>query len=46
MEIRLSLVPGGGTVRIPTEDGVLRGPEYVVEIVDLTTARRMAGAVA
>jgi hypothetical protein len=46
MEIRLSLVTGGGTVRIPTEDGVLRGPEHVVEIIDLTTARRMAGAVA
>jgi uncharacterized protein (TIGR02677 family) len=46
MEIRLSLVTGGGMVRIPTEDGVLRGPEHVVEIVDLTAARRMVGAMA
>jgi uncharacterized protein (TIGR02677 family) len=44
MEIRLSLVPGGGSVRIQTEDGVLSGPEHVVEIVDLTMARRMVGA--
>ncbi|WP_241834660.1 TIGR02677 family protein [Pseudofrankia asymbiotica] len=34
--IRLSAVPGGGTVAIETEDGVLHGPEHVVEIVDLT----------
>jgi uncharacterized protein (TIGR02677 family) len=46
MEIRLSLVPGGGTVAIPTEDGLLRGPQHVVEIVDLTAVRRTAGAVA
>jgi len=46
MEIRLSLVPDGGTVAIPTEDGELRGPQHVVEIVDLTAARRGAGAVA
>ncbi|HEX5119762.1 MAG TPA: TIGR02677 family protein [Pseudonocardiaceae bacterium] len=44
MEIRLSLVPDGGMVRIPTEDGVLSGPEHVVEIVDLTAGHRMAGA--
>ena len=44
MEIRLSLVPGGGTVEIPTEDGVLRGPEHLVEIIDLTAARSRAGA--
>jgi uncharacterized protein (TIGR02677 family) len=46
MEIRLSLVPRGGTVVIPTEDGELRGPQHVVEIVDLTETRRHAGAVA
>jgi uncharacterized protein (TIGR02677 family) len=45
MEIRLSLVDGGGTVRIPTQDGVLRGPEHLVEIIDLTGARRTVGAV-
>jgi hypothetical protein len=45
MEIRLSLVPDGGTVVIPTEDGDLRGPQHVVEIIDLTAARRV-GAVA
>jgi len=46
MEIRLSLVPGGKTVVIPTEDGELRGPQHLVEIVDLTAARRGTGAVA
>ncbi|WP_131785922.1 TIGR02677 family protein [Protofrankia symbiont of Coriaria ruscifolia] len=40
MEIRLSLVPGGGLVRIETCDGVLHGPEHLVEIIDLTAARR------
>lgn len=44
MEIRLSLVPDGGIVVIPTEDGELRGPQHIVEITDLTAARR--GAVA
>lgn len=46
MEIRLSLVSGGETVVIPTEDGELRGPQHLVEIVDLTAARRGRGAVA
>ena len=46
MEIRLSLVPDGGIVVIPTEDGELRGPQHVVDIVDLTAARHGAGAVA
>lgn len=44
MEIRLSLVPDGDIVRIPTEDGVLRGPQHVVEIIDLVAARDMAGS--
>jgi Protein of unknown function (DUF2397) len=42
LEIRLTAVPGGGTVRIETEDGVLRGPEHVVEITDLAAAWRWA----
>ncbi|MGB3442241.1 MAG: TIGR02677 family protein [Actinophytocola sp.] len=46
MEIRLSLVSDGGIVVIPTEDGELRGPQHVVDIVDLTATRRRAGAVA
>ena len=44
MEIRLSLVPDGGVVEIPTEDGVLRGPQHVVEIVDLAAVPELAGA--
>nr|WP_041541010.1 TIGR02677 family protein [Catenulispora acidiphila] len=36
MEIRLKLVDAGQIVTIPTEDGVLSGPEHVVEIIDLT----------
>lgn len=36
MEIRLKLVDAGTIVAIPTEDGVLSGPEHVVEIIDLT----------
>ncbi len=39
MEVRLSLVDGGAhQVEIPTEDGVLRGPEHLIEITDLTIA--------
>lgn len=36
MEIRLKLVDAGTIVAIPTEDGVLSGPEHMVEIIDLT----------
>ncbi|MFF4616236.1 TIGR02677 family protein [Nonomuraea jabiensis] len=39
MEVRLTLVPDGGQVEIRTEDGVLAGPEHVIEITDLTAAR-------
>ncbi|MGX7827253.1 TIGR02677 family protein [Actinokineospora sp. 24-640] len=39
MQIRLSLVPDGVVVEIQTVDGVLRGPEHIVEIVDLTVQR-------
>ncbi len=46
MEIRLSLVPDGGIVVIPTEDGELRGPQHVIQIIDLTADRRHVGAVA
>ncbi|MFB9836691.1 TIGR02677 family protein [Actinoallomurus acaciae] len=35
MEVRLSLVPDGGEVRILTEDGVLSGPEHLIEITSL-----------
>lgn len=42
MEVRLSLVPdgadGAGEVAIRTEDGVLRGPEHIIEITDLVSA--------
>ncbi|MEV4012556.1 TIGR02677 family protein [Nonomuraea angiospora] len=39
MEVRLTLVPDGGQVEIRTEDGVLTGPEHVIEINDLMAAR-------
>ena len=35
LEVRLCLVTDGGTVEITTEDGVLTGPEHVIEITDL-----------
>jgi len=38
LEVRLSLVPGGGTATIRTTDGLLTGPEHVVEITDLTAS--------
>ncbi|WP_306322059.1 MULTISPECIES: TIGR02677 family protein [unclassified Streptomyces] len=38
MEIRLALLPGGGQAEIRTPDGVLRGPDHLVEIVDLDAA--------
>ncbi|MGH3863669.1 DUF2397 family protein, partial [Actinokineospora sp.] len=42
MEICLSLLPGGGMVDIDTEDGVLRGPEHLIDIIDLTHPRLSA----
>jgi Protein of unknown function (DUF2397) len=35
LEVRLSLVPDGGTAAIRTVDGLLTGPEHVIEITDL-----------
>ncbi|GAA0428212.1 hypothetical protein Acor_66770 [Acrocarpospora corrugata] len=35
MEVRLTVVPDGGPVRVLTADGVLTGPEHVIEITDL-----------
>ena len=36
LEVRLSLVPDGGTATISTAGGLLTGPEHVIEITDLT----------
>lgn len=38
MEVRLKLVDANRIVRIPTEDGVLSGPEHIVEILDVAPA--------
>jgi uncharacterized protein (TIGR02677 family) len=35
LEVRLSLVPDGGTATIRTADGLLSGPEHVIEITDV-----------
>ena len=35
LEVRLSLVPDGGTAAIRTADGTLEGPEHIIEIADL-----------
>ncbi|MEU5877896.1 TIGR02677 family protein [Spirillospora sp. NPDC047279] len=35
MEVRLSVVADGGEVSVRTEDGVLTGPEHIIEITDL-----------
>jgi uncharacterized protein (TIGR02677 family) len=35
LEVRLRLAADGGTATIKTEDGVLTGPEHVIEITDL-----------
>jgi len=42
LEIRLVPVSGGAPVEISTDAGVFRGPDHVLQIVDLTaTARRL-----
>jgi uncharacterized protein (TIGR02677 family) len=38
LEVRLSLVSDGGTATIRTADGLLTGPEHVIEITDLTAS--------
>jgi uncharacterized protein (TIGR02677 family) len=35
LEVRLSLVPAGGMATIRTADGLLTGPEHIIEITDL-----------
>ena len=35
LEVRLSLVPDGGTASVRSADGVLTGPEHVIEITEL-----------
>lgn len=37
MEVRLKLVDANRIVRIPTEDGVLSGPEHIIEILDMAS---------
>jgi uncharacterized protein (TIGR02677 family) len=37
LEVRLRLAADGGTATIKTEDGVLTGPEHVIEITDLAS---------
>lgn len=44
MEIRLRLVDADRAVTIHTDEGVLSGPEHVVEIIDLTARERQATA--
>jgi uncharacterized protein (TIGR02677 family) len=36
LEVRLSVVPDGGLATLRTEDGVLTGPEHIIEITDLS----------
>ena len=35
LQVRLRLVADGGTAVIKTEDGMLTGPQHVIEITDL-----------
>lgn len=41
MEVRLKLVDASTIVEIPTQDGVLSGPEHIIEILDLAPAGGM-----
>ena len=45
MLIRLTIVPGATEVEIDTMDGVLRGPEHLIEIVDMVSASVMSAPV-
>jgi uncharacterized protein (TIGR02677 family) len=38
LSVRLTALDGGGLAEIKTSDGVLRGPDHLIEIVDLTAA--------
>jgi uncharacterized protein (TIGR02677 family) len=38
LEVRLSLVPDGGTATIRTAGGLLTGPEHVIEITEVTAS--------
>lgn len=40
MAVRLTVLPGAGEVAIRTPDGVFRGPDHLVHIVDLTAPAR------
>ncbi len=44
MEIRLTRPPGDEVAEIRTLDGMLRGPEHLVEIIDLAAGPTLAGA--
>jgi uncharacterized protein (TIGR02677 family) len=39
LEVRLSVVPDGGLATLRTENGVLTGPEHIIEITDLSGGR-------
>lgn len=42
LEIRLAAIPGAGRVEVRTDAGVFRGPDHVLQIVDLgASARRL-----
>lgn len=43
-EVRLKAVHPDATVRIPSADGVLSGPEHVIEIIDLAPERSSGGS--
>lgn len=43
LEIRLRVVPDGGTAEVRTPHGVFRGPEHEIEIVDLAPMVGSAG---
>lgn len=38
LEVRLSLVPDGGTATIHTADGLLTGPEHIIEITEVAAS--------
>ncbi|MDH6127347.1 TIGR02677 family protein [Kitasatospora sp. GP82] len=44
MEIRLTGLRGGGISEIHTVDGILWGPEHLVEIIDLAAERESGGS--